>query len=134
MRKHCFLMNPTLQQLCISIMPERLQESDMMKNTYEKYIVQSMKHPLIQMVWFIFPGSWNCQKHLKLLQDKLQIHMHIHVCNIFMHEDAPCHQAKKGQEYLRMVRFTMSEWPGNRPDLNPIENLCDYTKNKVVDI
>ena len=24
-------------------------------------------------------------------------------------------------------------WPGNSPDLNPIENLWSYTKNKVVE-
>ena len=34
-------------------------------------------------------------------------------------------------EYLKSANVTILDWPGNSPDLNPIENCWDYLKNHL---
>ncbi|XP_069962586.1 transposable element Tc3 transposase [Bactrocera oleae] len=42
---------------------------------------------------------------------------------IFQDDTAPCHRAKMVKDYLSKIGVSSLEWPGNSPDLNPIENL-----------
>ena len=35
----------------------------------------------------------NGEKYVKVLQEKLQLHMTVHQCDIFMHDGAPCHRS-----------------------------------------
>jgi hypothetical protein len=42
---------------------------------------------------------------------------------LFMHDNAPCHTAKKVTEYLKKRRLPTMKWLAQSPDLNPIENL-----------
>ena len=58
-------------------------------------------------------------------------HYAIHRSNVFMHDGAPCHTAKVVKTFLRRHRVDVLEWPGNSPDLNPIENCWAIMKNKV---
>ena len=48
-----------------------------------------------------------------------------------MHDGAPCHRSKLVSQYLSKENVTVLEWPGNSPDLNPIENLWNNLKDKV---
>ena len=66
---------------------------------HEKYTVSTVKHPPSQMVWgamsasgtgglyFLTPGTtMNGEKYVKVLQVKLQLHMTVHQCDIFIHD------------------------------------------------
>ncbi|KAI6648542.1 Transposase [Oopsacas minuta] len=47
---------------------------------------------------------------------------------------APAHTAKRAQEWCNtnLVEFWhKSQWPGNSPDLNPIENLWSVVKQEI---
>ena len=42
---------------------------------------------------------------------------------IFMQDNAPCHTAKSVQSFLEENRVNLLAWPGQSPDLNPLENV-----------
>ena len=74
---------------------------------HEKYTVPPVKHPPSQKVWgamlaagtggFYFllleQLNMNGEKYVKVLQEKLQLHMTVHQCDIFMHDGASCHRS-----------------------------------------
>ena len=43
----------------------------------------------------------------------------------------PCHRSKVITEFLKKNNIYVLEWPGNSPDLNPIDNLLTVIKDKV---
>ena len=67
--------------------------------------------------------SMNGQKYLELLKEKLQFHMQVHDCDVFMQDGAPCHRSKIVTNFLRKNHIKELDWPSTSPDLKPIENL-----------
>ena len=73
----------------------------------------------------------NGQKYIDLLNNKLELHMAIHKCKIFMQDGAPCHRSKIVPQFLKSKKIQILDWPGNITDLNLIENLWTVLKHKV---
>lgn len=40
-------------------------------------------------------------------------------------------QGKSGYEFLKMKKIPLLGWPGNSPNLNPIENAWNYVKDNL---
>ena len=46
-------------------------------------------------LFFLKPGTtMNGQRYLNLMKEKLQLHMSVHDCTIFMQDRAPCYRSK----------------------------------------
>ena len=76
------------------------------KDFYERYTVQTMKHQRRVMKWgatsvngtaglFSVPTgtTMNGLTYIDLLKDKLEVHMAVHNCIIFMQDSTPCHHS-----------------------------------------
>jgi transposase len=112
----------------------------------EKYTISTMKHPPSQMIWggitskgtaglhFLPPKvTMNGERYKNMLRDGLKKQMKEKKCSIFMQDGAPCHRCKLVKTYLQSAKIKLLDWPGNSPDLNPIENLWSYMKDKVAE-
>lgn len=49
------------------------------------------------------------------------------------HGCAPGQKAKVIHECIQIERIPVPDWPGNSPDLNPIENCLSNMKRKLTD-
>ena len=50
---------------------------------------------------------------------------------IFMQDKAPCHFSASTQRYLADRGVVDLAWPGNSPDLNPIEKVWNIMKTSM---
>ena len=50
---------------------------------------------------------------------------------IFQQDLAPCHTEKIVKKFFDENEISVLEWPGNSPDLNPIENLWAICKQRL---
>ena len=66
-------------------------------------------------------STLNESKHDDLLKEKLELHMVVHNCTIFMHDEAFCHKSRIAKQF----------WSENSSDLCPLENSLTLLKNKV---
>jgi transposase len=111
----------------------------------DQCLVQRVKHPLKVMIWSVIStkgsgrlhvvdGIMNSEKYLELLQNRLvpQLFQWFPDGNcIYMQDGAPCHTARKVTGYFEEIGLELLPWPGNSPDMNPIEGLWHTLKEKV---
>ena len=53
----------------------------------------------------------------------LNLRTAINQSTVFMQDNAPCHTVKSVKTILSEKDVTVMEWPAQRPDMNPIENV-----------
>ena len=110
-----------------------------------RYTVPTVKHSQSVMVWGCFSGEkgrrglyffpqnkkMNAKLYLQVLEEHMLNFYHVHGSEVFMHDNAPCHKARKTTRYLEQKQISVLEWPGNSPDLNSIENCWCKMKKKM---
>ncbi len=110
-----------------------------------RYTMKTVKHPASLMVWASFIGAcghagifflppnvtMNGERYQKVLEDHLLPFMVIHRSTHFLQDGAPCHASKRIKDFLTDKPFKVIDWPGNSPDLNPIDNAWNFMKNKL---
>ena len=92
-----FLDESTIQQF---VARKRHVRRPVGKRFDQRYTVAPMKHPTSQMIWgamscsgtaglyFLPPNTTtNGPRYVDSLQEKLELHMNVHKCSIFMQED-----------------------------------------------
>jgi transposase len=65
------------------------------------------------------------------LKKHLLSFIEFHKATHFRQDGAPCHKSKKITDFLKENKLQVIDWPGNSPDLNPIEKVRAYMKNKL---
>lgn len=109
-----------------------------------RYTLKTLKHPPSVMVWGCFSSHGrgalhfmdkgqkvNADVYIDILNEKLKRSMHVAGTNFFQQDNAPCHTARKVKKWFADNDINLMDWPGNSPDLNPIENLWQIIKAKI---
>jgi transposase len=141
-KKVLFSDESTFQQhTCMPTFVRRLPGSSAL---HPRYTLKTVKHSPGVMVWgcFSFCGTgaltfldkgarMNSTMYTNILDVFLKNSMTRLRCNLYQQDNAPCHTSKSTMAWFKKKRIRVLEWPGNSPDLNPIENLWQLVKNKI---
>lgn len=108
----------------------------------ERYVVKSVRSTPSVMIWGAITASGRCGLHfvpknttikgadyLAIIQERVPRFMTMRGTTILQQDGAPCHNAKIVKDWITASNFELLQgWPGNSPDLNPIENCWVMVK------
>ena len=111
----------------------------------ETYTIKTIKHPGSVMIWGAFDGAtgragirflpkdvtMNSVEYVATLQEHMLDFYQRRANTHFLQDGAPCHRARKTQDWFQANGVQVMPWPGNSPDLNPIENMWHVMKTKL---
>lgn len=106
---------------------------------------KTVKFPTKIMVWgaisvhgtsrlHIVEGMMDQNKYINVLEKRLLPQIDEWYPDkdfIFQQDSAPCHTAKKVKAWFTKKNIRVLKWPGNSPDMNPIETLWDLLKDEI---
>ena len=106
-----------------------------------KYSLKTVKKPASVMVWGGFGSrgagplhfldqnvTMNSRRYISVLSKYLPRWMRRLQTEVLLQDNAPCHASRMTRRYLERKAIRTIDWPGNSPDLNPIENLWNEAK------
>jgi hypothetical protein len=109
-----------------------------------RYTKTTVKHCDSVMIWgafgargvgdlFFIPSGvvMDSGLYTEVMNSCLETSMAKAQCTVFQQDGAPCHKAASVRSYFEEHHIDVLEWPGNSPDLNPIENLWHIVKMEV---
>lgn len=110
-----------------------------------RYVAPAVKHCPAIMIWgaitargragiYLMPPGETIKavNYLQIIKENVPIWLRTRNCDIFMHDGAPCHQAKIVKTWFQENSINvLAPWPGSSPDLNPIENCWVKLKAEV---
>ena len=106
------------------------------------FVVRTVKHPGSVMVWgcssgergrrclYLLPKITTTKgaNYIKVLRKRKLSFQDIHGCDFYAWW-SPAHRSWAVKTFLNDQNIEVLDWPGNSPDLNPIENAWNKIKN-----
>jgi len=83
---------------------------------------------------YVVNGTMRQDQYKKVLETRLLPQIQEWFGNdrkVFMQDGAPCHTAKSIKKFLEDQEIPVLSWPGNSPDMNPIENVWECLKREL---
>jgi hypothetical protein len=131
----------------IAVMEDRVQS--VRRRPGEEFLPEclkkTVKFPTKIMVWgaisvhgtsrlHIVEGNMNQVKYIEVLKGRLLPQIREWYGQepwIFQQDSAPCHTGKSVKAWFAQNGVQVLPWPGNSPDMNPIETLWAVLKNEI---
>lgn len=109
-------------------------------------VKKTVKHPTKVMIWsvisgkgtgrlYVVEGIMKQDQYREVIRTRLIPQLQEWFPNgesfVFMQDGAPCHTARSVKTFLQQNNIPLLCWPGNSPDMNPIENVWELVKREL---